>query len=192
MATPRNAVIAVEPINLAAGSRIGCVPGLIVFDPGRVGMIDVVVDVDEVGILGSIGHERTGTRRNSKKLKPHIVSLRAGLADRPDRVLLQLRLVLHQAIQIALQFRDGQPGRSGAASFFTLILHAPVVRLVVAFQGQQRIGLGQDFGRLDKSRQIRSAADQSPAESHARVAMQVEERLHRGSYAHQARSLPPA
>src|SRR5258707_9375459 len=100
----------------------------------RMGMIDVVVYVGVVGVLRAVGHRGLGTGRDSKKLKADVISLRAGLRDRADRIFRKYRVAIDGLVQVALKLCDGHPRRLPTAGFLAPIGDAPVVRLVVALE----------------------------------------------------------
>ena len=110
-------------------------------------MIDVVMHVGAIGEAGPRGERRAGAWRDRQELQADIVDFGAVLADRPDGILLQHRVAFDGAVEVALELRDGQPGRRTAAAFFALIGDAPVVRLVVALEGQQGVGRRRAAGR---------------------------------------------
>ena len=127
-----------------------------------------------------------------QELQADVVHFGAPLADRPDGILLQHRIALDGLVQIALQLGDGHPRRRTAAACFALIGDAPVVRLVVALEGQQGVGRGQRPGGFDELLEIGAAADQAPTEPDAGLPVQVEIGLHgRGALGRQPLDAAP-
>jgi hypothetical protein len=76
-----------------------------------------------------------------------------------------------------LQLRDGQPRRRTAAALFAFVGDAPVVRLVIALEGQQRAGFRQRPGGVEQFLEIGAATDQAPTEADSRPSVQVKPRL---------------
>ncbi len=137
-------------------------------------MIDVIVHIGIIAIARARGHQRIGIRRNRQELQPGIVGLRTGFGDRPHRIFRQQRIGLHRRVKIALQLRDRQPCLGTTPAAFALIADAPIIGLVIPFEGDQRPGIGQNTTCCEQVVDIGPAAQQAPTEIHPGLAMQGE------------------
>ncbi len=173
---PGASVLSVKPVDTAGGAGIGSVPGFVVFQPGGSGVVNVVVDVGVIGKTRAGREERVGPFWNGEELEAHIVSFRATLADGPDRIALKGWVCFDGGIEVAHEIGDGHPAPFTTTGL-ALVFNGPVVRLVRAFEGKQRIERLDLPGGVEKAGDIRASAAEAPAKAGAGFLMELKELL---------------
>jgi inorganic triphosphatase YgiF len=68
-------------------------------------VIKVVMNVGEVRILRTVGHQTVRALRDCQELETDIVPLGAVFTDTPDRILFQRRVALDRLIEVPLDLR---------------------------------------------------------------------------------------
>jgi len=127
------AVVAEQPIiyrpSGSAAFQVFCC-----LQTGRTGMIDVVVDIGEVGVTWcplatwqSASEEWSGTAGRRYRLP-------TSFADRPDGILFSNESLLTAAYMSRCNFATATPRGGSAAPCFALVGHTPVVGFVCSLQ----------------------------------------------------------